>query len=72
MVIKKLAGKVARRTSNKKRSTTRKSKSAEISTEEMHFLIEKKAYEIYAGRGYTHGDDLNDWYQAEEMVKKSK
>jgi glucoamylase len=31
--------------------------------------IERRAYEIYLGRGGTHGHDLNDWLQAERELK---
>ncbi len=31
--------------------------------------IRDKAYEIYADRACTHGNDLDDWYEAERLVK---
>ena len=33
-------------------------------------LIEKKAYELYENRGRTDGCDLEDWFQAEKLVKE--
>jgi hypothetical protein len=43
--------------------------------EQHHFVrenlreqIEKKAYELYQGRGYVQGRDLEDWLKAEKMV----
>lgn len=30
--------------------------------------IERRAYEIYLGRGGTHGRDMDDWLQAERQV----
>lgn len=29
------------------------------------------AYELYQKRGGVHGDDLNDWFQAEAILKES-
>ncbi len=34
--------------------------------------IQKKAYELFEKRGYTHGDDLADWLKAEKLVKSGK
>ena len=31
-------------------------------------MIEKKAYQFYVERGYTHGNDFGDWVKAEKMV----
>ena len=31
--------------------------------------VQEKAYELYANRGYTHGDDVADWYEAERLVR---
>ena len=43
--------------------------------EQHHFVtgnlreqIEKKAYELYEGRGCVPGRDLEDWLEAEKMV----
>jgi hypothetical protein len=72
VVIKKLAGKVTRRASaGKKSAVSGKSTLKNLSTEELHALIEKKAYELFMTRGYSHGSDLSDWYQAEKLVQKS-
>ncbi len=30
--------------------------------------VEEKAYELYENRGYEHGSDQNDWYEAEEII----
>jgi hypothetical protein len=46
-------------------------------TEEHHFLtddlrhqIQKKAYELYEGRGQVPGMDMEDWLEAEKMITK--
>ncbi|MEA3489754.1 MAG: DUF2934 domain-containing protein [Candidatus Omnitrophota bacterium] len=65
-VIKKLTGKSL--TKKKSISTGRKKASGKISSEELFSLIEKKAYDLYVERGYTHGDHQVDWYKAEKLV----
>ena len=34
--------------------------------------IEKKAYQLFQKRGYTHGNDLDDWLKAEKEVVGKK
>lgn len=31
-------------------------------------LVEKVAYSLYERRGFSHGDDHNDWYEAERRL----
>lgn len=38
----------------------------------LHEMIKKKAYEIYEKRGREHGKDLDDWLEAESIVKGKK
>ena len=33
--------------------------------------IGRRAYELFEQRGYTHGDDLSDWFQAEKEIVQS-
>jgi hypothetical protein len=33
-------------------------------------MVQRRAYELYAKRGYTHGGDQNDWFEAERQVKR--
>jgi Protein of unknown function (DUF2934) len=33
--------------------------------------IQARAYEIYVQRGYVHGSDLEDWFQAENELKRN-
>ncbi|MBI2487620.1 MAG: DUF2934 domain-containing protein [Deltaproteobacteria bacterium] len=47
-------------------------KRAKSDQKTIHELIEKKAYEIYGKRGGEHGKDLDDWFEAEKMVKGKK
>ena len=42
-----------------------------ISQKDYFAMVEKKAYEFYVERGYTDGNDANDWYEAEKFVKAS-
>jgi hypothetical protein len=41
-----------------------------VSREEFMQLVQKKAYEIYEKRGCTAGNDLEDWLNAEKLVKE--
>lgn len=34
-----------------------------------HDMIAKRAYEIYASRGYASGDQSADWFEAERQLK---
>ena len=40
-----------------------------VSKEKLLKEIEKKAYELYQKRNGQHGNDLNDWLEAEKVVK---
>jgi len=37
----------------------------------MQDMIAKKAYELYEKRNFQHGNDFNDWLEAERLVKRS-
>lgn len=39
-----------------------------LSAADAHALIEKKAYEIFASRGYESGRDFDHWIEAERQV----
>lgn len=39
--------------------------------EELHEWIRVEAYYRFAKRGYTHGNDLGDWLEAEKKIKRS-
>ena len=47
----------------------RPKKRSKIGGAEIHEMVEKKAYEIYENRGMEDGKALDDWLQAERMVK---
>ncbi|MBD3246151.1 MAG: DUF2934 domain-containing protein [Candidatus Omnitrophica bacterium] len=32
--------------------------------------VRRKAYELYANRGYEPGEDLSDWFEAERLVEE--
>ena len=38
------------------------------SPDDLHVLIEKRAYELYGERGYRHGYELDDWLEAEREI----
>ncbi len=52
-------------------STTTKKTTGKSSSGDLQGMIAKKAYELYAKRGYSHGNDRGDWYEAEKYVRTS-
>lgn len=40
-----------------------------MSSDDLRKLVEKKAYELYEKRGKKAGHALNDWLEAERIVK---
>jgi hypothetical protein len=65
---KKAATSMTKSSSKAKKETSRKKK---VSWEEWNALITQKAYEIFEKRGYSHGRDSGDWYEAEKMISKT-
>jgi len=55
---------------NRKENQPKKSAQLNISDSKMFEAIRKRAYELYCSRGYKHGNDLNDWVQAEKEIRK--
>jgi|GEM_PF-745055 hypothetical protein len=53
---------------NKSKNKGNFSKTTKPPEEEIHFIISKKAYELYQSRGLTHGRDLEDWFEAERVI----
>ena len=49
---------------------TRPKKKPELDEKTLHEMIEKKAYEIHEKRGRQHGKNLDDWLEAEKVVKR--
>ena len=41
-----------------------------VSREEFMQLVQQKAYELYEKRGSKQGNDLEDWLNAERLVKE--
>jgi len=41
-----------------------------VSSEEFMQLVQQKAYELYEKRGCKQGNDLEDWLNAERLVKE--
>jgi hypothetical protein len=40
-----------------------------MSKEDLNKLVEKKAYELYEKRGKKAGHAMNDWLEAERIIK---
>jgi hypothetical protein len=43
-----------------------------FSTEEYAARVANKAYELFERRGYQHGFDQEDWYQAERLIQEDR
>ncbi len=41
-----------------------------ITADEFIARVRMKAYELYEKRNYSHGKDLDDWLEAERIVKE--
>ncbi|MFA5388393.1 MAG: DUF2934 domain-containing protein [Candidatus Omnitrophota bacterium] len=41
-----------------------------VSREKFMQLVQEKAYELYEKRGSSQGNDLEDWLDAERLVKE--
>ncbi len=54
----------------KESASIRRASSVDINSPEIRQYVEKKAYELYEQRGYTNGNDLQDWLAAEQIVVK--
>ena len=46
-----------------------KSSNPSVSCEDMNKLVAKKAYELYEKRGRKAGHSMDDWLEAERIVK---
>lgn len=44
----------------------------EKQSEQEQSLVEKVAYSMFEHRGCCHGDDMSDWYEAENLVRQAE
>lgn len=44
--------------------------SGEPQIDQCRKVVEKVAYSMFEKRGYSHGDDMRDWYEAEQKVRQ--
>ncbi len=58
--------KSAKTTATKK--IRRESPVKKLSVKEIQARTAQRAYEIFEQRGHSHGNDFNDWVEAEKMV----
>jgi|GEM_PF-6529385 hypothetical protein len=47
----------------------RRTTSKRVSQEQLWNEVSKLAYQFYVDRGYTNGNDQDDWLRAERIVK---
>ncbi|NTV28840.1 MAG: DUF2934 domain-containing protein [Candidatus Omnitrophica bacterium] len=63
--VKKIVGMAEAKPVTAKKPASKSS----VSKDELARRIQEKAYELYVKRGGCHGDDQNDWYEAERLVR---
>jgi hypothetical protein len=51
---------------------TSKSSGRSMSQDELNAKIQAKAYELYQKKGCTPGNEWNDWFEAERIVKSGR
>jgi hypothetical protein len=47
-----------------------KNKNAKPKTSDLLAKVQKRAYELYTKRGFSHGNDMADWLEAERQIKR--
>ena len=52
-----------------KRLKKNNKKTAHLTGEDFYKRVEQKAYELYESKGYQQGNDWENWFQAEEIVR---
>ena len=77
-VIKKIKDSATKKTAVKKtakkvsasagKKTKGRSVLKGIGNDQLYPMIEKEAYRLFESRGYAHGNNMGDWYQAEKNV----
>jgi hypothetical protein len=50
-------------------AATEKQSASSVKKNDFLRRVQDKAYELYMKRGCGHGNDLDDWYEAERLVR---
>ncbi|MBD3426513.1 MAG: DUF2934 domain-containing protein [Candidatus Omnitrophica bacterium] len=66
---KKTTSRSKTQTGKSKKRTTRKKT---FGQQDLNVMIAEVAYSLYEQRGYAHGNDQADWYEAEKLVLNSR
>ena len=61
-----------RKNSRSKQSASKRTFGRNSGNQNLCEKIQRKAYELFEKRGYTHGNDLADWLEAEKLVKSDR
>jgi len=56
----------------KSKTDSKKNPSKGSQAQDRQQRIARKAYELFERRGYSHGNDLGDWFEAERIVKSGR
>ena len=64
--------KTGSKTAAKKEAFLQKSVASFVEQGNYNQRVAEKAYELYLQRGGAHGDDLNDWFEAEKIVASGR
>ena len=61
---------IRRKVATKSRVAEKKAPRKTNLLDDAHQAIEQKAYELFERRGYQHGNDWADWFEAERAFRR--
>ncbi len=70
MTIKKAAKRFLESAKTKRTTAKKKPAIKMLDRDEIEGIIREQAYKLYEQRGYSHGCDTADWFEAERIVTK--
>ena len=71
-IFKQWRGAMARTkiaTVRKKSKVSTRGRARAMNSQDTTDLVQRKAYELFESRGAVHGSDVNDWFEAEKIVR---
>ena len=71
MVVKRAAKKFLSDIKTKRAPVKERLAAKQLNGNDIENIVREHAYRLYEQRGCTHGADLNDWLEAERIIKRS-